>query len=483
MSLTAAIHGAMSGLKAASRGTQLVSENIANAMNEDYARRSLDVGASAMGGPGVKIIGVNRHADPVLIAGRRGAEAEYASASVVGDFWTDMQRLVGAPEDEGSLAAKVNQFESALIASASMPESGPRHDTLADRAADLALGIKSASTGVQELRTRADREISRQVGALNTALEDVARLNRRIRYTAASGGSVSSLMDQRQARIDAVNEIVPVNIIDRGEGQVALYSDGGAILLDGLPVEIGFTQVNLVTPYMTQDNGQLSGLTLNGTPISSGPPRPTLPGGSLDALFTLRDDLAVQAQQDLDTYARDLVERLQDPALDPTLAATDAGVFTDGGARFDPADTVGISYRIELNALVDRAQVGETWRLRDGLGAAAPGSVGDASLLQAYSDAMLANRAPSDAAFGTGAESASAFAETLLARVSVEVSDSAARRSFASASQAEMTRIAFEQGVDTDAELQTLMVLEKTYAANARIIQVADELLDTLLRI
>ena len=94
-------------------------------------------------------------------------------------------------------------------------------------------------------------------------------------------------------------------------------------------------------------------------------------------------------------------------------------------------------------------------------------------MLHSYSDALLTQRVPSDARFGTAAETASEFAETLSNRFGVEASETAARRSFASASQAEMTRIAFEEGVDTDAELQTLLVLEKTYVANAKIIEVA----------
>ena len=73
--------------------------------------------------------------------------------------------------------------------------------------------------------------------------------------------------------------------------------------------------------------------------------------------------------------------------------------------------------------------------------------------------------------------------ETLLSRVSSSLNSATAQRSFATAAQSEMTRIVYEQGVDTDAELQTLLVLEKAYAANAKIIETADELLDALLRI
>ena len=40
-----------------------------------------------------------------------------------------------------------------------------------------------------------------------------------------------------------------------------------------------------------------------------------------------------------------------------------------------------------------------------------------------------------------------------------------------------------EGGVDSDAELQKLMLIEQSYAANARVIETVGKLIDTLMRI
>ena len=40
-----------------------------------------------------------------------------------------------------------------------------------------------------------------------------------------------------------------------------------------------------------------------------------------------------------------------------------------------------------------------------------------------------------------------------------------------------------ENGVDTNAEVQNLILVEKAYAANARVIQVVNDLMDSLLRL
>ena len=57
------------------------------------------------------------------------------------------------------------------------------------------------------------------------------------------------------------------------------------------------------------------------------------------------------------------------------------------------------------------------------------------------------------------------------------------RLSFASTQLNELTQRELADGVDTDAELQRMMVIEQAYAANARIMQTVDELMDILMRL
>ncbi|MEM9127411.1 MAG: flagellar basal body rod C-terminal domain-containing protein, partial [Pseudomonadota bacterium] len=57
------------------------------------------------------------------------------------------------------------------------------------------------------------------------------------------------------------------------------------------------------------------------------------------------------------------------------------------------------------------------------------------------------------------------------------------RLTFAKGAQQQMAQVEAEQGVDTDQELQRLIQIEQAYAANARLISVVDELMETLLRL
>jgi flagellar hook-associated protein 1 FlgK len=271
--------------------------------------------------------------------------------------------------------------------------------------------------------------------------------------------------------------------LQRQNGQIAVYSTAGAALVDGQPSTIGFDPTHEVTPYATQGGGQLSGLTINDQPVRTDSQRGALRGGALGAQFAIRDELGVEAQTEIDALARDLIERFQDPAVDPSLAPGDAGLFTDEGLALDPVNEVGLAQRLAVNAAVDPDQGGAVWRLRDGINAVAEGPVGEASLLNALSGALTAARPPASGSFAGQAQSASGLISSAISAVGVSRNASEQQLSFTSARLAELTKQQLADGVDTDNELQNLLQMQQTYAANARMIDVLDDLMQLITRI
>ncbi|WP_293574005.1 flagellar hook-associated protein FlgK [Phaeobacter sp.] len=481
MSITSALNSAMTGLTAAGRSTGVVSENLSNVLTPGYSRRTIALTSAGDGFSGVRVEGVNRVHDPALQSSVRNASSEMAVSQVRSDFYSRMTELVGNADDPYSVTQRLTDFDSALIEAISRPDSGPRLNDLSIQAEELARSISDAAEGLRNERTRADRAIDVQVNTVNEALQKIQKLNAKIAISLNTGSDSASLLDQRDILIDEVNQIIPVKVVDRGRGQVAIFSEGGAVLLDGQPAELTFDGKADTLPYMTIDNGLLSGLQINGLDVATGPNGP-IRGGTLAANFEVRDVLTVEAQEDLDAMAKDLVERFQDPAVDPTLAATDPGLFTDQGAFFDPANTVGIANRIELNSRVAMQGDAETWRLRDGLNAAAPGDAGDATLLRSYTDALDQKQLVSSVGLGTANLDASTLSANLLSHFAQSKNSAEQDVAFTTATFTEMQQRELAQGVDSDAELQNLLVIEKVYQANARMITVVDELMDTLLR-
>lgn len=481
MTLSHSISNALSGLQASARGVQVASSNVANAMVEGYAPRRLAlVSAAGAAGGGVRITGIHRQDDPALAGMLRQSGAERAAAGTEIAFWDRLATAMGEPGDGNGIVARITAFESALVEAADRPDLDYLHASAAHAADSLAGALNHASTDIQSQRQEADAAIARDVEALNRGLNEVARLNTDILRRQAVGDPALDLVEKREMLVTELSEIVPMREQTRPDGRLALYTAGGQMLLDGsVPMKVGFQPAGTITAGMSLADGQLSGLTLDGRPVPSGPQAP-MGGGRLGAQFAIRDSHAPKAQEQLDQLAADLIARYADPATDPTLPPGEPGLFTDDGAAPGSPPAPGLAGRVEINAVLTPAGGGEYWRLRDGLGAAAPGAVGDPAQLMRLLDAI---ETPLPATPGGTANSLAGHAGQTIGSIGQSRHAAEMREGFALSRHDTLFEQMLAGGVDTDGELQRLMTLEKAYAANARVMQVADDLLRRLMEI
>ncbi len=482
MSLTGALSNALSGLTANTRAAGIVSANISNALTEGYGRRSLEISPNRIGTHGgVWVDGVIRHGDPAILSDRRLADAGLGLADALQSHAARTERLLGPGDDPSSLTGRITALENALVTAASNPASDQRLAAVSRSAGAIATKLNALSGAVQEARSDADRTITRQVGTINQALADVAQLNDQIERAVRLGRDASTLMDTRQRAVDEIASLVPLRSVARDNGVVALFSTGGTVLLDGSPVTLDYTPNAIIAPHMTQDNGLLSGITIRGRAVDTSPDGP-LAGGALAAQFQIRDEETVILQAQLDGLARDLIKRFGAGGPDMTVTAGQPGLFTDGGLDFAPADEVGLSGRIALNALVD-ADSGTPALLRDGLYAATPGDVGDARLLQGHFDRLGAALPAASAALGTTARSVVGHGAELGSIAASRRVRADTELSFAQSQTLALKELELSQGVDTDRELQLLLQIEQNYAANARVMSVVDDMMQAILAI
>ena len=482
MSITSAMNAALSGLSASARQAEVLSSNVANASTPGYARRSVQLSSVSLGGSGqgVRVTGILRHSDLFLLNDRRAAGAALAKASANTAFFSTAEKILGTTETPGSLVNRVHTLETALLEAASRPESEARLEAALMAAKDLATGINTASSAIQQERSRADSQISVLVERLNEGLMQVEKLNNLISSYAAAGRDTSALLDQRQSLVDGISQIVPMREIPREGQRIALIATGGAVLLDGRAAEFSFTPVHTVVADMSLDSGSLSGLMMNGRPISTSPSTGILKDGELGALFSIRDHSAVQAQEALDAMARDLIERFSMPGLDPTLPSGQSGLFTDVTQVFDPQQEIGLSSRIRLNTALDPDAGGSAFRLRDGIGASVPGPAGDSTLLSDLAKVIVTSRASGSTALA-GSHTLPSLASRVLSSLASQRLTAERDQSYEAARYHALTDLEALAGVDTDEEMARLLTIEKAYAANARVLQVVDDMIKTLI--
>lgn len=478
MGISSALHNAASGLSASSRLADTVANNVANALTPGYSKRVAELSSLSLGGygSGVRVTGTTRSESVFVTAERRGMDAAAGQAGALSDAYGRLAGALGEPGETGALATRATALETALMSAVAAPQSLTELTDAVARATGLAESLNAVADETIRLRSEADAEIARQVGVVNGSLNAIRDLNAKITTLRAAGGDISALRDEQDRLVDQIATIIPVRAVKREGDQMAVYSANGGALLDGRVWELGFQRgPSIVTPEMGVGS-PLGVLTQDQGGLSRAPAGGSMDGGSLSALFQIRDEIAPQFQAEIDRYATELIDRFR--SLAP--AARDAagnGLFVDGGTG------VGAAGRITVNAAVDPTQGGAAWRLRDGLAAASPGAEGNGAILQALADAMSTARP----ATGWVSQNAASDAATMASEISSFFAARAATgdeaRAFLAARQSTLAEgEAGLTGVDTDAELQNLTLVQQAFAANARVLSVIDELMQLLLR-
>lgn len=483
MRLSSVLSNALSGLALNSHAAKVVSTNIANATNDNYGRRELEVSATSYSfSGGVRVAGIVRHADPILLSDRRNLSAEFAAQEYAADAMTRIDDSLGSPEEPESLSALFREFESALAFAESNPQSTTRLKQIVASSQKLASKFGDVQKELTDIRTRADRDINNAVSHLNESLQTVEGLNTKISKAIINGHDPSGLVDQRQQAIDTISEYIPVTEFQRSNGAVSLVTKSGTLLLERKAQEISFQSNSIVMPHMTNGNGLLGTVEIGGYQYDPSSSNSGLSGGKLQALFEVRDVHSMNVQNRLDGLAFELADAFQGASVDPTLTPTDPGLFTDAGSLASIGTSVGLAGRMAVNVAVDEAQGGDVWRIRDGLNATAEGPAAQTDLLTAMQTALTSPRTTShpEVASITSLMDAASDVISFSASTKLEFQTNQAT----SKSQLETASELFlETGVSTDEELQRLLVIETNYAANARMIETVEAMLDSIMRI
>lgn len=482
MSMSSALNNALTGLTASARMAEVVSSNLSNALTEGYGRRSVELSSAQVGGVGggVRVQSINRFVDAGILADRRLADAALTGQDRSAAMLGRLEQALGGPDDAAGLGPRLAEFERALISASSDPASEIRLANVVSRLQDVTTTLQSNTRSIQSLRQEADAGISRDIEVLNNSLLQVEALNTDILRISGSGYDPSALLDSRQKIVDQIARIVPVRETVRQNGTIGLMTTNGTTLIDGRAVQFGFESTPTMTADMTLGSGALGAITLDGSVLDPNNGIGRLDGGSLGAAFAMRDKTLVEAQASLDTVAADLIARFQDPTVDPTLSAGDVGLLTDEGGILDLGDLPGLAGRIAVNAAIVSDQGGDALLLRDGLNATIVGPAGNPAQLNRWIAALDAPRADVP---GAAMRSASGRIAAFTSEIGATRLAADEKLSFTSARWDTLHEAELAGGVDTDVELQRLLQIEQAYAANAKVIQTVDFMMQRLMEI
>jgi flagellar hook-associated protein 1 len=463
MSIQMALTAALSGLKASQQQAGLVSQNIANATTPGYVRKELALSAATLGGQGqgVRVGGVQRGVDELLIRDARFEQSRYLALEARASSLSNYTQVLGQPQEERSVASALSRLQQAFQGLHEMPEDAGALAGAVEKAQGVASRIREAAGAAEAVQADARDRIEASVADVNSALYEISRLNQSIMVTKAAGGDASSLADQRDVLLDRVSQEIGIRTFTREAGDVVVMTRNGQMLVES-ELPDGAQPIGIVG----------DDLVVGGKVISADPER-DMQSGRLKGLIDVANRDMPKVLEQLDALAAGLVTGFQAAEADPAAA----GLFTDNGAAFTTQD--GLASRLQVNPAVE----GNAWRMRSGMQAATPLPAGDKTQIAAFIGVFGASHsfsAPGLPSTSTLEAYAGGLVSGQHGERAVAEADMKTRKIAADTLQAARVN---RDGVNVDEEMQKLLLIEQSYGASAQVIQTAGRMIETLLQI
>lgn len=480
MSLSTALSIAQSALLATSKQTSVVSRNVADASNTDYARRVAVVTSTA---PGARSVEIQRAANDLLFRQNLSALSAWSGQSALYNGMDQLDLSVNGVDNASSPSTAIANLQQALQLYATTPSNQNLGASVIDAAKQVVSSLNGGTQAIQDFRTQTDGQIATAVNDLNSLLSQFQDANKAVISGTRSGTDTSDALDQRDAILKKIAEYVPISTFTRGDNDMVITTKDGTTLFETVPRSVTFTPS---AGYTAGAPG--STIYIDNVPLSAGTSDNTTADGKLSGLLKLRDGVAATMQSQLDEIARGLITAFAETSSSQPNAT---GLFTWSGAPAIPtAGTLvkGLAGTISINAAFDPSAGGSAALLRDG-GANGAAYVSNTTGGSSYANLLIAygNRLDQPMAFDTAAG----------ITVTSGVSDYAANAigwfegvrqqasTNADAKEALATRTAEalsnDTGVNVDQEMSLLLDLEHTYQASARMMKTVSDMLDALL--
>lgn len=460
MTLSSALNIASSGLTVAGLQTEVTSRNIANADRPGFTRKSVATVTAPAGE--VRVGAVERSVDAMLVRLERAGRSRLAAATTRAEGIAAYAAHLGQPEEGLSPAAMVERLRTSLVTLSAFPSQDAAQLQVVSSAKDVARTLNGLTKSLDTVAREVDLNLRYDVAAANDAMQELAALNRRASAPADALMKVE-LADRMAGLVDTLAEFMDIQTVTNAEGMVSVYTAAGAeLVVRDRVFDIGY-------------DGATGRLTAGSVDLTPGGPGRGIAGGSLAGLLDLRNGVLPGFGDQLDGLAAALVQGFQ--AASPMTDGR--GLFTDAGAAFDPALQKGLAARIAVNDAVDPDAGGSAGWLQSG--GVAGVAAGDTSRIDAMLTTFSGAVAVPTGGLGTGLTLA-ALAPALVggqqaARANAEAAAETAR---AAAETVAAARTNFE-GVNIDDEMQKLLLVQQSYAANAKVLTTVSTMLDTLL--
>lgn len=354
MSLNSILNTAYTGLATSEAVLRSISNNVANVNTQGYGREQVQLEALAGtngGNAGVQVAQIRRVADRFLEQAAYTASSAASRDSVLNDYHTRLQSLIGSPDSGTSLPARTDALFAGLSQLTGAATDIARRRQTVNDVQQLLNGVQTIADNIQSLRADASTQIEQTVTSANAALKTIADLNQQILQRQTLGQSPTALYEQRAQALNSLSQLIDINTTQQADGSVQVQTTSGLTLLDRSVRELQYASPGTVQPATTFPaikvlivNNATGARTDSGFTLDA-----NAAGGQIKGLLNLRDGDFKQISDELGQFTATLVSNInaihnQSSAVPPPnqLIGTNTGLLASDVAQFSGKTTIGV---------------------------------------------------------------------------------------------------------------------------------------------
>lgn len=469
MTATDPLFNALAGISVTRARIDTLSRNISNASTDGYSRKVQEQQSNALGVVGVGP--VQRQIDTALVTAVRSSAARTAKLDVQVPMLSNIETVLGDPESNASLGGAITRLQSAFQSLSAAPEKSALYTGVIDAADGVARSFQQIYAAAEAVKTDATNQIRDGLTDINSTLKQIADVTHKIVTEGRATNDTTDLEDERDRLVDKLSQYMNVNIFETTNGGMSIYTPSGLPLFDD-----DVNSLSLDASQNVQVNFNL------GPPVSI-----KVTNGKLGGLLEMRDTTVPGIESQLDAMASSLTLEFYTPPVPPATTPTGLGIplFNDNASTtYDPASTptqtAGYASRIAVSSTIKATPT----LMRDGA-SATPLDPADTTNIDAAVALFSRTNVAFDPATGLPATgSLIQVATDFVAGVGTTRQTAQNQLDYEkSLKQSLDDKRSSTSGVQIDDEVALLTVLQQAYAANAKVIQTAQQMMDDLFAI
>jgi flagellar hook-associated protein 1 FlgK len=439
----------LSGIFAAEANIAATEANIANASNPNYSVESVTLAARAGSqgrSVGVDVLGTNRAVAPFLSGEINSQQSSSSFDQQFVQATTLAQNLV-SPASGADLGTIYQKMLNAFTNLSASPEDPTARAAVLNDAGQFARAAQNISSKLTATAANQLSQLAPLVSQVNDIDRQIASLNQQINSTKAGGASGAALLDQRDALVGQLAQMIG-----------ATADSNGNVSIGGVPLVTGANPLTLATTGSGANTGLEVTLSQGALPIQL-----AQVGGSIAGLMAAAAQVN-QLQSALDTFSSSVAGAINSIhqsgyGLD---GSTNNQLFLIPGANGGP---------IQLNPAINVQNLAAS-----SSAAGVPGDGSNASAIAAIANTLSLDPSLPNRTLGQ------AFTE-ILASFGTAVSNAQNDQTQSSATlQSLQTLKGSITGVSLNDQLSKLIEYQSVLQASGRAVQAANDIIQFLVQ-